>query len=176
MSIYKLVVGLLVASFLGACAGSSDGDQSALGAEPRVFATGSVEWSDTEEHSFSWNLEEIVGFPDALTLVITNENRLSTRSASRQGKEDHLWFVAATMPDSAPVMVFGGADHEVDAVILVDTEGNQAELELKPVPDQDWRLAVGQLPSPLGGAANAVDVVALVDGTEIARERLVGLR
>ncbi|MEZ5411343.1 MAG: hypothetical protein R2761_25155 [Acidimicrobiales bacterium] len=145
--------------------------------EPRVLAQGTVEWGTGQpaDH-FDWNLAEIAGFTHAVTFNTTSEDRLSTRSAARQGPDDDLWFNAASLGDGAPVMVFGGAAGEVDQVVLVDAAGAQLRLDLESVPDRDWQVAVAQLPAGWPDpTAPVLDVVGLADGAEVAREPLAGL-
>lgn len=161
---------------LGSAASCSSGEEAGAG-EPRVLAEGTVEWGAGQpaEH-FDWNLAEIAGFTHAVTFNTTSTDRLSTRSAARQGPDDDLWFTAASLGGGAPVMVFGGAARDVERVVLVDTAGAQLELDLESVPDRDWRVAVAQLPAGWPDpAAPALDVVALADGAEVAREPLPGL-
>ena len=161
---------------LGSAASCSSGDEAGAG-EPRVLAEGTVEWgADVPAEHFDWNLAEIAGFTHAVTFNTTSQDRLSTRSASRQGPDDDLWFTAASLGDDAPVMVFGGAADGVERVVLVDAAGAQLELDLEPVPDRDWRVAVAQLPAGWPDPASPLlDVVGLADGSEVAREPLTGL-
>jgi len=169
-----LVSAALVA--LGSAASCSGGDEADAG-EPRVLAEGTVEWgAEQPAGRFDWNLAEIAGFTHAVTFNTTSEDRLSTRSAARQGPDDDLWFTAANLGGGAPVMVFGGAADGVDEVVLVDAVGAQLALDLEPVPDRDWRVAVAQLPAGWPDpTAPVLDVVGLADGAEVAREPLAGL-
>ncbi len=161
---------------LVSAAGCSGSDEAGVG-EPRVLAEGAVEWGTGQPaERFDWNLAEIAGFTHAITFNTTSDNRLSTRSAARQGPDDRLWFTAASLGGGAPVMVFGGAAQEVDEVVLVDAGGGQVEVDLESVPDRDWQVAVTQLPPGWPDpAAPVLDVVGLVDGAEVAREPLTGL-
>lgn len=161
---------------LGSAASCSSGEDAGAG-EPRVLAEGTVEWGAGQpaEH-FDWSLAEIAGFTHAVTFNTTSADRLSTRSAARQGPDDELWFTAASLGGGAPVMVFGGAADDVDRVVLVDAGGAQLELDLESVPDRDWQVAVAQLPADWPNpTAPVLDVVALTDGAEVAREPLPGL-
>ncbi|MDH4075874.1 MAG: hypothetical protein OEW29_08040 [Acidimicrobiia bacterium] len=169
-----LVSAALVA--LGSAASCSSGEEGGAG-EARVLAEGTVEWGNGQpaEH-FDWNLAEIAGFTHAVTFNTISQDRLSTRSAARQGPDDDLWFTAAALGDGAPVMVFGGAADDVDQVVLVDAAGAQLRVDLEPVPDRDWQVAVAQLPAGWPDpAAPRLDVVGLADGAEVAREPLAGL-
>ncbi len=161
---------------LGSAASCSSGGEADAG-EPRVLAEGTVEWgAGPPSERFDWNLAEIAGFTHAVTFNATSPDRLSTRSAARQGPDDDLWFTAASLGGGAPVMVFGGAAGDVEQVVLVDAAGAQLELDLELVPDRDWRVAVVQLPAGWpDGAAPVLDVVGLTDGAEVAREALPGL-
>ncbi len=161
---------------LGSAAACSGSDEAGAG-EPRVLAEGAVEWgTGLPAERFDWNLAEIDGYTHAVTFNTTSDNRLSTRSAARQGPDDRLWFTAASLGGGAPVMVFGGAAPEVDQVVLVDAAGAQVELDLDSVPDRDWRVAVAQLPAGWPDpTAPLLDVVGLADGDEVAREPLTGL-
>lgn len=169
-----LVSAALVA--LGSAVSCSSGGEADAG-DPRVLAEGTVEWGDGQPAGrFDWNLAEIAGFTYAVTFNTTSEDRLSTRSAARQGPDDDLWFTAADLGDGAPVMVFGGAADYVDEVVLVDAAGAQLQLDLESVPDRDWQVAVTRLPAGWPDpAAPVLDVVGLVDGAEVAREPLAGL-
>lgn len=142
---------------------------------PRTFAAGTLKWGDGPDQHVDWDLEQIVGFTQAVSLNTTSDTRVASRSASRQGPDDQLWFVATEVGDGAPPVVFGGAAADVEAVVLVDTHGDQVKLTLVPVPDEGWNVAIQQLPVAWGAAPSPLDVVALAKGAEIAREPLTGL-
>ena len=143
--------------------------------EPQVFASGTLAGAGQGSEPIDWDLVEIVGFSHAVSLTASTTTTIVVRSASRQGDGDDLWLVGTTIGDEGPVMVFGGADGQVDAVVLVNGDGEELRLDLREVPDQDWYLTIEQL--PLGWADFAtedVEVVALRAGTEVAREQLPG--
>jgi hypothetical protein len=173
---WKLGVGLMAAWPLAACSGEAADDAPAAAEAEVVLARGTVQWGDGPGQRFDWDLETIQGYPHAVSFNATNDTRMSSASASRQGPDDHLWFVAATMGDGAPVIVFGGAAPGVDEVVLIDAQGIQVSLDLAPAQDLDWSVAVQELPAEWAASPPpALDVVALADGSEIARETLPGL-
>ncbi len=168
---------------LGACSATPrlaptyDSDPEVLARpEPEIFASGTVMGGDDPGTPIEWNLEEIVGFSHAVSLTTVKQSTVSVRSASRQGGGDAVWLVGTTLAGGGPAMVFGGVDATVDSLILVTENGEQLHLQLIDVPDEDWHLAVEELPSewviPDG---TTVEVIALSDGAEVSREDLLGL-
>ncbi|MDH3684373.1 MAG: hypothetical protein OEV40_31010 [Acidimicrobiia bacterium] len=144
--------------------------------EPQLFASGTVMGGPDHGIPIEWDLEEIVGFTHAVSLTAATPTTVSVRSATRQGVEDPVWLVGATLIDDGPGIVFGGADGGVDSVVLVNGDGDQLLLELIRVPELDWYVAIEQLPAGWSSGVDAgVEVVALRAGVEVAREELVGL-
>lgn len=144
--------------------------------EPQLFASGTVMGGPDDAIPIEWDLEEIVGYTHAVSLTAATPTTVSVRSASRQGAEDPVWLVGTTLIEDGPTIVFGGADGEVDSVVLVNGDGDQLLLELIQVPQLDWYVAMAQLPTGWSTPPDSgVEVVALKAGVELAREQLVGL-
>lgn len=157
-----------------ACSRSAASDPAeAADTGPRVYASGTISWGQSQAQTVEWNLQEIAGFSSALSLKAVAPDRVTTLSASRQSPDDQLWFVWATVADGAPTVVFGGAAGDVDQVVVVDTQGNQVPLKLTATGrnGETWRYAMEQLP-PAWASAQRLDVVGLAGAREIAREPL----
>lgn len=144
--------------------------------EPEIFAAGTVNWGPSADKRFSWELEEVPGFTNAVTMTLTADAKISVRSAIPDDIQDPVWLIGIVFDDGAPPVVFGGADQDVDLVVLVNAQGHEQPLELLKLPDRTWSLAIQELPgkwAEQGGTG--IEAVALRDGVEVARESVVGL-
>lgn len=145
-------------------------------AEPEIFAVGTVNWGPSADKRFSWELEAVPGFTNAVTMTLTAEAKISVRSAIPDDLRDPVWLVGIVFNDGAPPVVFGGADEDVDLVILVNAQGHEQPLELLDLPDRNWSLAIQELPGQWAELVDTgIEAVALRDGVEVARETVIGL-
>ena len=153
-----------------------DESPEVLPSEPVLLASGTTVDSDNPATTIEWNLEGIVGFSHAVSLRAETSSSTRVSSASRQGADDQLWVVGATLTHEGPSMVFGGADEGVEALVLINDEGDEFAVELMDVPGVDWQVAVEQLPDDWidKDAPSRVEIVAIQDGAEVAREELLG--
>lgn len=181
---WRIVVYLVVAAVVGAACSDSprlapppDRPPDVLTLpEPQLFASGTVMAGASQETLIEWDLEEIIGFPHAVTLTAASSTTTSVRSASRQGEGDRLWLVGTTLTPGGPAVVFGGADGTIDSIVLVNAQGDEMRLDLIDVPELDWHLALEQLPSGWSPERTGeVEVIARKEGVEITREPLPGL-
>jgi hypothetical protein len=143
---------------------------------PEIYASGTVISDAGRGMTVQWDLEEIVGFSHAVSLTAATPTSITVRSASRQGVADAVWVVGTSLTPDGPQVVFGGADEQVDSIVLVNATGEELPLELIDVPSLAWSLAIEEIPEgwPIAGGS-AVEVVASRSGVELAREDLQGL-
>jgi hypothetical protein len=143
--------------------------------QPQVYASGTSLGGDGGTTRVEWDLEEIVGFSHAVSLTAATPTSITVRSASRQGASDTIWLVGTDLTPNGPSVVFGGADHQIDSIVLVNAAGDELAIELIEVPDLDWSLAIEELPRDWSSAGETtVEVVASKSGIELAREDLAG--
>lgn len=144
--------------------------------EPQIFAAGTVSWGAGPDNSFDWEIEEILGFIDSVTLTATTGALISVRSISPESAQDPLWMGSVTVIDDGPPIVFGGVGEDVDRLILVNGDGEELGVRLVELTTRDWSLAVQELPQDWAdGELSAVAAVASTGGREIARETVSGL-
>lgn len=140
-------------------------------AEPEVFASGSVTWGPASSQRFEYEIEEILGFTTAVTLRATAESKISVRSVSPEDDQDPFWLAGILFIDEAPPIVFGGADGDIDRMMLINSDGRELALELVELDSRDWLFTIQELPpSWVAQGELAMEAVALRDGTEVARK------
>ena len=143
--------------------------------QPQVYASGTTVAGDAAATRVEWDLEEIVGFSHAVSLTAATPTSITVRSVSRQGISDAIWLVGTDLTPNGPSVVFGGADLEVDSVVLVNAAGDELALDLIKVPELDWSVTIEELPEGWSADGTSVmEVVASTSGVELAREDLAG--
>jgi hypothetical protein len=143
--------------------------------QPQVYASGTATAGEGDATPVEWDLEEIIGFSHAVSLTAATPTSITVRSASRQGLADEVWLVGTNLTPNGPSVVFGGADHQIDSIVLVNAAGDELAIELIDVPELDWSLAIEELPSGWSSSNDpTVEVIASKSGVELAREDLAG--